>query len=429
MRISNIHARELLDSRGNPTVEVDLKLDNEFTGRAIVPSGASTGEHEAVELRDKDLKRFLGKGVLQAVKNVNTILANELNGRSFNTQSELDNFLIDIDGTKNKSRLGANSILGVSMAFVRASSKRNKISLYKSFQDSFEYILPTPMMNIINGGSHANNNIDFQEFMIFPVGAKSFSHSMRMGVEVFHHLKSLLNDKGLSTAVGDEGGFAPNLRSNNEAIEIILEAITKASFAPGKDIFIALDVAASEFYNKNTYHLESNNSALSTEDMIDYLSNLVKEYPIISIEDGLDENDWDGWNELNNKLGEICQIVGDDLTVTNRDRLSKAIQNKSMNAILIKLNQIGTITETIDAINLAKKHGFGTIISHRSGETEDTIISDFSVSMGAGQIKTGSLSRTDRVAKYNQLLRIEEQLGNKAIFAGTNTMGIDIKLK
>ena len=429
MKISNMHARELLDSRGNPTIEVDLKLDNEFTGRAIVPSGASTGEHEAVELRDKDLKRFLGKGVLQAVKNVNTILANELNGRSFNTQSELDNFLIDIDGTKNKSRLGANSILGVSMAFVRASSKRNKISLYKSFQDSFEYILPTPMMNIINGGSHANNNIDFQEFMIFPVGAKSFSHSMRMGVEVFHHLKSLLNKKGLSTAVGDEGGFAPNLRSNNEAIEIILEAITKASFAPGKDIFIALDVAASEFYNKNTYHLESNNSALSTEDMIDYLSNLVKEYPIISIEDGLDENDWDGWNELNNKLGEICQIVGDDLTVTNRDRLSKAIQNKSMNAILIKLNQIGTITETIDAINLAKKHGFGTIISHRSGETEDTIISDFSVSMGAGQIKTGSLSRTDRVAKYNQLLRIEEQLGNKAIFAGTNTMGIDIQLK
>ena len=426
MKISNIHARELLDSRGNPTIEVDLELDNEFVGSAIVPSGASTGEHEAVELRDRDSMRFLGNGVLQAVKNVNIILAQALNGQSFDNQSELDSFLIDIDSTENKSRLGANSILGVSMAFARASAKCNQISLYKSFQSSFEHILPTPMMNIVNGGSHANNNIDFQEFMIFPIGADSFSYSMQMGVEVFHHLKILLNERGLSTAVGDEGGFAPNLRSNHEAIEIILEAITKASFIPGKDIFIALDVAASEFYDKNFYYLESDNSKLSSGSMIDYLSNLVKQYPIISIEDGLDENDWDGWNELNSKLGNTCQIVGDDLTVTNKERLAKSIQNKSMNAILIKLNQIGTITETIDAINLAKKHCFGTIISHRSGETEDTIISDFSVSMGAGQIKTGSLSRTDRVAKYNQLLRIEEQLGDGAIFAGSNAIGVDI---
>jgi len=426
MKISNIYARELLDSRGNPTVEVDIKLDNKFMGRAIVPSGASTGEHEAVELRDNNQKRFLGKGVLQAVKNVNIALANELNGRSFSSQLELDNFLINFDGTKNKSRLGANSILGISMAFGRASAKFNQIPLYKSFQKSFNYILPTPMMNIINGGSHANNNIDFQEFMIFPIGAKSFSESLQMGVEVFHHLKSLLNRNGFSTAVGDEGGFAPNLRSNNEAIEIILESISNASFVPGKDIYIALDVAASEFFNKNIYHLESNDSKLSNDEMIEYLSNLVKQYPIISIEDGLDENDWDGWNKLNNQLGNKCQIVGDDLTVTNKDRLAKSIENKSMNAILIKLNQIGTITETIDAIDLAKKHNFGTIISHRSGETEDTIISDFSVSMGAGQIKTGSLSRTDRVAKYNQLLRIEEKLGDKAIFAGSKTMGVDL---
>ena len=426
MKISKIHARELLDSRGNPTIEVDIELDNEFTGSAIVPSGASTGENEAVELRDGDLKRFLGNGVLQAVKNVNTILAHALNGQSFNNQAELDNLLIDIDGTEDKSRIGANSILGVSMAFARASSKCNQIPFYKYFQNSFEHILPAPMMNIINGGSHANNNIDFQEFMIFPIGAESFSYSMQMGVEVFHHLKILLNERGLSTAVGDEGGFAPNLRSNHEAIEIILEAITKASFIPGKDIFIALDVAASEFCDKNVYYLESNNSKLTSGGMIDYLSNLAKQYPIISIEDGLDENDWDGWNELNSKLGNTCQIVGDDLTVTNKERLAKSIQNKSMNAILIKPNQIGTITETIDAINLAKKHCFGTIISHRSGETEDTIISDFSVSMAAGQIKTGSLSRTDRVAKYNQLLRIEEQLGDRAIFAGRNALGIDI---
>ena len=426
MKITKIHGRELLDSRGNPTIEVDIKLDNQFSGRAIVPSGASTGEHEAVELRDQDPKRFLGKGVLGAIKNVNEIIGNELNGKLFASQSELDNFLIALDGTKNKSRLGANSILGVSMAFGRALSKSKQKSLYRSFQESFDCILPTPMMNIINGGSHANNNIDFQEFMIFPTGAKSFSHSIQMGVEIFHHLKLLLNNKGHSTAVGDEGGFAPNLRSNDEAIEIILEAISSASFTPGKDIFIALDVAASEFFNKDSYYLSSKKSRLSNKHMIDYLSNMVEQYPIISIEDGLDENDWDGWKELNHKLGKKCQIVGDDLTVTNKDRLAKSIENKSMNAILIKLNQIGTITETIDAIDLAKKHNFATIISHRSGETEDTIISDFSVSMGTGQIKTGSLSRTDRVSKYNQLLRIEEQLGDRAIFAGSNTMSIKL---
>ena len=426
MKITKIHGRELLDSRGNPTIEVDIKLDDQFSGRAIVPSGASTGEHEAVELRDQDPKRFLGKGVLGAIKNVNEVIGNELNGRLFTSQSDLDNFLINLDGTKNKSRLGANSILGISMAFGRALSKSKQKSLYRSFQDSFDYILPTPMMNIINGGSHANNNIDFQEFMIFPAGAKSFSHSIQMGVEIFHHLKLLLNNKGHSTAVGDEGGFAPNLRSNDEAIEIILEAISSASFTPGKDIFIALDVAASEFFNKDSYYLSSTKSRLSNKQMIDYLSKMVEQYPIISIEDGLDENDWDGWKELNHQLGKKCQIVGDDLTVTNKDRLAKSIENKSMNAILIKLNQIGTITETIDAIDLAKKHNFGTIISHRSGETEDTIISDFSVSMGTGQIKTGSLSRTDRVAKYNQLLRIEEELGDKAVFAGSNTMSINL---
>ena len=426
MKISNVHARELLDSRGNPTIEVDIILNNQFKGRAIVPSGASTGEYEAVELRDSDPKRFLGKGVLNAVNNVNSILADNLIGNSFSSQSELDYFLIELDGTKNKQQFGANAILGISMAFGRASAKCRKISLFKSFQEPFNYILPTPMMNIINGGSHANNNIDFQEFMIFPVGAESFSHSLQMGVEVFHHLKMLLNGKGFSTAVGDEGGFAPNLKSNNEAIEVILEAISRTSFTPGKDIYIALDVAASELYVNNTYHLESNNSNLSSEQMIDYLSDLVKQYPIISIEDGLDENDWVGWNELNRQLGSKCQIVGDDLTVTNKDRLARSIEDKSMNAILIKLNQIGTITETIEAIDLAKKHNFGSIVSHRSGETEDSIISDFSVSMGNGQIKTGSLSRTDRVGKYNQLLRIEEELGDQAIFAGSKTMGIDL---
>ena len=426
MKISNLHARELLDSRGNPTIEVDIVLNDKFKGSAIVPSGASTGEHEAVELRDGDPKRFLGKGVLSAVKNVNTILADNIIGNTFSTQSELDCFLIELDGTRNKRKLGANAILGISMAFGRASANFRDIPLFKSFKDSFDYLLPTPMMNIINGGSHANNNIDFQEFMIFPIGAKSFSHSLQMGVEVFHYLKMLLNDKGFSTAVGDEGGFAPNLKSNDEAIEIILEAISKTSYIPGKDVYIALDVAASEFYNNNTYHVQSTNSNLSSEQMIDYLSNLVNQYPIISVEDGLDENDWDGWNELNHQLGLKCQIVGDDLTVTNKHRLAKSIKCKSMNAILIKLNQIGTITETIEAINLAKKHNLGSIVSHRSGETEDSIISDFSVSMGSGQIKTGSLSRTDRVAKYNQLLRIEESLGDKAIFAGSKTLGIDL---
>ena len=410
MKISNIHARELLDSRGNPTIEVDLELDNEFVGSAIVPSGASTGEHEAVELRDKDSMRFLGNGVLQAVKNVNIILAQALNGQSFDNQSELDSFLIDIDSTENKSRLGANSILGVSMAFARASAKCNQISFYKSFQSSFEHILPTPMMNIVNGGSHANNNIDFQEFMIFPIGAESFSHSIQMGVEVFQHLKILLNERELSTAVGDEGGFAPNLRSNHEAIEIILEAITKASFVPGKDIFIALDVAASEFYNENVYYLESNNSELSSGGMIDYLSNLVKQYPIISIEDGMAEDDWAGWQEISLLLANKCQLVGDDLFATNPKRLEKGIKEKAGNAILIKYNQIGTISETLKVILMAKSNDFLNIFSHRSGETEDVSISDLSVATGVGQIKTGSLSRTDRVAKYNQLIRIEQEL-------------------
>ena len=426
MKISNIHARELLDSRGNPTIEVDLELDNEFVGSAIVPSGASTGEHEAVELRDRDSMRFLGNGVLQAVKNVNIILAQALNGQSFDNQSELDSFLIDIDSTENKSRLGANSILGVSMAFARASAKCNQISFYKSFQSSFEHILPTPMMNIVNGGSHANNNIDFQEFMIFPIGAESFSHSIQMGVEVFQHLKILLNERELSTAVGDEGGFAPNLRSNHEAIEIILEAITKASFVPGKDIFIALDAAASEFYNENVYYLESNNSKLSSGAMIDYLSNLVKQYPIISIEDGLDENDWDGWKYLTEIIGKNVQLVGDDLFVTNTKRLKKGIDENIANSILIKVNQIGSLSETIDAVNMAHEAGYTTVMSHRSGETEDNTIADLSVALGCGQIKTGSISRSDRIAKYNQLLRIEEELAEVATFPQTKAFKINL---
>ena len=416
MKITHLRSRELLDSRGNPTLEAEMTINNQFTAKAIVPSGASTGENEAVELRDNDKNRYLGKGVLKAVENVNTIIANQITNVEVGSQRSLDNILIELDGTSDKRNLGANSILGVSMAFSRASALCKGLPLFKSFASNFKPILPVPMINIVNGGSHANNNVDFQEFMIFPIGTDSFSEAVQVGAEVFHALKSLLHSKGFSTAVGDEGGFAPNLKSNEEAIEIILQAISNASYEPGKEVFLCLDVAASEFFKEGMYNLSSENKVMSTDQMIEYLKRLTNQYPIISIEDGLDQNDWNGWTELTKQIGSSCQIVGDDLTVTNKIHLERSIQQKSMNAVLIKLNQIGTVTETIHAIDLAKKHGFGTIISHRSGETEDTIISDLAVSMGSGQIKTGSLSRTDRVAKYNQLLRIEEELGSSSIF-------------
>ena len=424
MKITHLRSRELLDSRGNPTLEAEMTINNQFTAKAIVPSGASTGENEAVELRDNDKNRYLGKGVLKAVKNVNTIIANQITNVEVGSQRSLDNILIELDGTSDKRNLGANSILGVSMAFSRASALCKGLPLFKSFASNFKPILPVPMINIVNGGSHANNNVDFQEFMIFPIGTDSFSEAVQVGAEVFHTLKSLLHSKGFSTAVGDEGGFAPNLKSNEEAIEIILQAISNASYEPGKEVFLCLDVAASEFFKGGMYNLSSENKVMSTDQMIEYLKRLTNQYPIISIEDGLDQNDWNGWTELTKQIGSSCQIVGDDLTVTNKVHLERSIQQKSMNAVLIKLNQIGTVTETIHAIELAKKHSFGTIISHRSGETEDTIISDLAVSMGSGQIKTGSLSRTDRVAKYNQLLRIEEELGSSSIFPSYDMLGL-----
>ena len=422
--IKNIHSREILDSRGNPTVEVDLVLENDIFSRAAVPSGASTGDFEAMELRDNDKNRYMGKGVLTAVNNVNSEIRNTLIGVDINNQENIDNILIELDGTENKSRLGANAILGVSMAACRAAAKANNIPLYDYLSINSDYVMPMPMMNILNGGSHAENTIDIQEFMIFPIGANSFSHALQIGTEIFHQLKSELSQKRLNTAVGDEGGFAPNLSSNEQAIEIILAAITNAGYKPGEDVFISLDVAASEFFKNDLYALASEQKTYSPDEMINYLSDLVKKYPIISIEDGLDQSDWNGWKKLNMEIGDNIQIVGDDLTVTNINHLNRAIDEKSMNSILIKLNQIGTITETVKAVKLAKKVGFGAIISHRSGETEDTIISDFSVAMGMGQIKTGSLSRSDRVAKYNQLIRIEEQLGDKAEYATIDFLGI-----
>ena len=420
--ITHIHAREILDSRGNPTVEVDLQLNDGSFGRAAVPSGASTGEHEAVELRDGG-NRYMGRGTEQAVRNVNATLGPALIGHDALDQRNVDNLMIELDGTDNKSKLGANAILGVSMATAKAAADHKGLPLFQSLGDENASTLPIPMMNILNGGSHADNNVDIQEFMVFPIGAESFSQALRMGTEIFHNLKSVLKAKGLNTAVGDEGGFAPNLRSNEEAIEVILEAIEKTGYSSGKDIFLALDVAASEIYNNGAYHLDSENKVLSAEEMVSYYKDLLKKYPIVSIEDGLDENDWDGWQKMNTELGNSIQIVGDDLTVTNIPRLQRAIDEKSMNAILIKLNQIGTMSETIDTIALAKANNYGTIISHRSGETEDTIIADFSVAMNAGQIKTGSASRTDRICKYNQLLRIEETLDKRADFPGKEVLG------
>jgi enolase len=420
--ITRVQAREILDSRGNPTVEVDVYLSDESFGRAAVPSGASTGEHEAVELRDGDQNRFLGKGALNAVRNVNQQIAPIVKGYNALDQKTLDKCMIDLDGTPNKSNLGANAILGVSMAVSRAAAASQNLPLYRHL-NSDARLLPVPMLNIINGGSHADNNVDIQEFMIFPIGADSFSHALRMGAEIFHYLKKVLSSKGLNTSVGDEGGFAPNLSSNEEAIEIILKAVEKSDYSIGKDISLALDAAASEFYIDGAYRLESEDRTLTSDEMVEYFKGLTKKYPIVSIEDGLAENDWEGWEVLNSELGSKIQIVGDDLTVTNIPRLQRAIDEQSMNAILIKLNQIGTVTETVEAVELARETGLGVVISHRSGETEDTFIADFAVAMGMGQIKTGSASRTDRICKYNQLLRIEEELGTSAKFPGRKVLG------
>ena len=421
--IYKIIAREILDSRGNPTIEVDVTLSDGSLGRAAVPSGASTGEHEAVELRDNDTLRYLGKGVKKAVKIVNTTIANEIIGLDALNQKNIDEAMISLDGTSNKSKLGANSMLGISIAVAKSASNSTKMPFYEYLNQNKTYTMPIPMMNIINGGSHADNNVDFQEFMVFPIGAKSFSNALQMGTEIFHQLKKVLKNKNLNTSVGDEGGFAPNLKSNNEAIEVILKAIDNAGYKAGKNVYIALDVAASELFDKDKYIIKSENRSLSSDQMISYYQNIIETYPIISIEDGLDENDWGGWSLMNETLGDKVQIVGDDLTVTNINRLQKAIDLKAMNAILIKLNQIGTLTETLDAIALAKKADFGAIISHRSGETEDTTIADLAVASGVGQIKTGSASRTDRICKYNQLLRIEQNLSNKSNYPGAEVLG------
>jgi len=422
-KIAKIVGREILDSRGNPTVEVDVILDNEVLGRAAVPSGASTGEHEAVELRDGDKKRYLGKGTLIAVDNVNTTIAPAIIGMNPEDQVEIDKKMIALDGTKNKAKLGANAILGVSMATCRAAAIEKQMSLYKYIRSAYNlkldtFKLPVPMMNILNGGLHADNNVDLQEFMVFPIGAKNFREALRYGAEGFHNLKKVLKDKGYNTSVGDEGGFAPNLPSNEDALENIIEAIKKAGYAPGKDISIALDPASSSFFKDGNYILdgEKSDKIKSSEKMVEFYDNLVKKYPIVSIEDGLAEDDWNGWKLMTDKLGKMIQIVGDDLFVTNIERLAEGIKKKTANSILIKLNQIGTLSETIDTINMAHKANYTTVISHRSGETEDTFIADLAVAVNAGQIKTGSASRTDRICKYNQLLRIEEELGKDAKF-------------
>lgn len=420
-QIIAIHGRQILDSRGNPTVEVEVYTDNGAMGRASVPSGASTGMYEACELRDGDKDLFLGKSVLKAVNNVNTIINDELKGMYVDDQRAIDHKMIELDGTPNKSRLGANAILGVSLACAKAAAQEHGQQLYSYLGGCNGYTLPIPMMNILNGGSHADNKIDFQEFMIMPVGAPTFSEALRMGTEVFHNLKKVLREKGHSTNVGDEGGFAPNLGSNEEAIEDVIEAIKRAGYKPGEDIYIALDAASSEFYCKETgkYTLKwSSGKEYSRDEMVAYWKEWVDKYPILSIEDGMDENDWEGWKLLTEAIGDRCQLVGDDLFVTNVERLQMGLDQKVANSILIKVNQIGTLTETIDAITLANRHGYTAIASHRSGETEDTTIADLAVGLNTGLIKTGSASRTDRMCKYNQLMRIEEMLGDEAYYLG-----------
>jgi enolase len=420
--VTDCHAREILDSRGNPTIEVEVFLEDGSFGRAAVPSGASTGEHEALELRDQDKTRFLGKGVQKAVENVNGIIAPQLMDSDLLLfeQQEVDKFLLELDGTPDKSKLGANAILGVSLAVCKACADSLDMPLFKYIGGVNAKLLPVPQMNIVNGGSHADNNVDLQEFMIMPVGAQSFKEALRMGAEVFHNLKKVLKGKKYNTSVGDEGGFAPDLKSNEEALQVIMEGIKSAGYKPGEQILLALDPAASTFYDpkEKKYVLKSENKKLSTSEMIGFYENLINKYPIISIEDGLAEDDWDGWKMMTQKLGKKIQIVGDDLYVTNIQRLKRGIQEKSTNSILIKLNQIGTVTETLDAIEMAKKAGFTAVISHRSGETEDTSIADVAVAVNAGQIKTGSTSRTDRICKYNQLMRIEEELGGASQYLG-----------
>lgn len=416
--IKKIIAREVLDSRGNPTVEADVILTNGILGRAIVPSGASTGQREALELRDGDKSRYLGKGVLKAVNFINTEISESLKGMDVSNQKAIDHKMIDMDGTDTKSRLGANSILAVSLACAHANAQNKNQSLFRSFDFSETYQMPVPMMNIINGGEHANNSVDIQEFMIIPAGAPSFKEALRYGTEVFHHLKAVLEQKGLNTAVGDEGGFAPDLKSNEEALEVIIEAINNAGYTPGRDIFIGIDAASSEFYKNGTYNLISEGLKLTNSEFTDYLASWVEKYPIISIEDGMDENDWEGWEMLTQKLSNSIQLVGDDLFVTNSKILAKGIKNNIANSILIKVNQIGTLTETFDAMKMALDAGYTCVMSHRSGETEDTSIADLSVATNCGQIKTGSLSRSDRLAKYNRLLRIEEELGDDAKYPG-----------
>jgi enolase len=421
--IAAIHAREVLDSRGNPTVEAEVFLADGSMGRAIVPSGASTGEHEAVELRDADTNRFQGKGVLKAVENVNGEIAEALANWDAFDQRGLDGRLIELDGTENKGRLGANALLSVSMAAARASARSIDIPLYRYLGGAGANTLPTPMMNILNGGAHADNNVDFQEFMVMPVGAPSFSEALRWGVEVFHTLKGVLKKRGYNTAVGDEGGFAPSVKSNVEAIEVVLEAISKAGYKPGEEIAIALDPAASEFYQDGKYVFKkSDKSTKSSDEMVNFWAKWVKDYPIVSLEDGLAENDWDGWQKLTKELGSKIQLVGDDIFVTNIQFLQEGIDKGVANSILVKVNQIGTVSETLDAIDLARRNGYTSVISHRSGETEDTFIADLAVATGAGQIKTGSASRTDRIAKYNQLLRIEEELAGTSRFLGLGAL-------
>ena len=420
-KIVSIHARQILDSRGNPTVEADVTTENGVIGRAAVPSGASTGKHEAVELRDGDKDVYVGKGVLKAVNNVNTLISDELKGMSVNEQASIDKAMIELDGTENKSKLGANAMLAVSMAVANAAAQENNQMLFEYLGDDDSTILPIPMMNILNGGSHADNSIDFQEFMVMPVGADSFSDALRMGTEVFHNLKEVLKSKGFSTNVGDEGGFAPNIGSNVEAIEIVLQAIEKAGYKPGEDMYIAMDAAASEFYiaEENVYHFhQSTGEKLTPSEMVSFWKDWSEKYPILSIEDGLDEDDWDGWKQLTEAIGEKVQLVGDDLFVTNVNRLSTGIEKGIANSILVKVNQIGTLTETIDAVKLAQDNSYTSVMSHRSGETEDTTIADLAVALSTGQIKTGSASRSDRMAKYNQLLRIEEKLGDEAKYLG-----------